>query len=123
MSHGKLISRVLIVDDESLIADTLAIILRRSGFEVVAVYSGEQAIDAAKMLKPDILISDVMLGGITGIETACQILQTQPDCEILLISGQASIAGFGGISSDAHGFDVLAKPIHPQVILDRLNAA
>ena len=56
-----------IADDEPIIADTLAIILNQAGFEARAVYSGEEALIMAKSFQPDLLISDVVMTGITGI--------------------------------------------------------
>ena len=60
--------RVLVADDEQVIANTLAIILNQAGFEARAVYSGEKAIDALDTFRPDMLISDVIMTGMTGIE-------------------------------------------------------
>ena len=64
--------RVLVADDEQVIANTLAIILNQAGFEARAVYSGEKAIDALDTFHPDMLISDVIMTGMTGIEAAIQ---------------------------------------------------
>ncbi len=82
--------RVLVVDDECLIADTLALILNRKGFETTAVYSGEKAVEVAIALKPDVLISDVIMKGITGIEAAIRISATLPACRVILFSGNAA---------------------------------
>ena len=64
--------KVLVADDERLIVDTLAIILNQTGFEATAVYSGEEAIQTAKTLRPDVLISDVVMFGLNGIDAAKQ---------------------------------------------------
>src|SRR3974390_248644 len=82
--------RVLIADDERMIADSLALILNASGFEAKAVYSGERAVELARQLRPDVLISDVILGGITGIEAAVHISRIVPECKVILFSGQAA---------------------------------
>ena len=82
--------RVLVVDDESVIADSLALIFRASGFEARAVYSGERALELAPMFEPDVLISDVVMRGITGIEVAIYVRENLPGCRILLFSGQAT---------------------------------
>ena len=63
-------SKVLVADDEQVIANTLAIILNQAGFEARAVYSGEKAIEALDSFEPDMLISDVIMPGMTGIEAA-----------------------------------------------------
>jgi CheY-like chemotaxis protein len=114
--------RVLVVDDEQLIADTLALILNRSGFEARAAYSGEKAIDAAQALQPEILISDVVMFGMTGIDAAIQISNMVPGCRVILLSGQAATADLLRDAAD-HGFEfeIVAKPVHPQVLLDVLR--
>jgi CheY-like chemotaxis protein len=114
--------RVLIVDDEHLIADTLALILNRQGFDARAVYSGEEAVAAATSLSPDILISDVIMGGMTGIEAAILISECAPECRILLISGQAATTDLVHLAAGkGHVFEILPKPIHPQALLKCLN--
>jgi len=83
---------VLVADDERVIADTLAIILNQSGFEATAVYSGEKAVEAARSLQPDMLISDVIMTDMNGIDAAITIRTMLPTCKILLFSGQAATA-------------------------------
>src|ERR1700739_4239680 len=92
MSESSEKLRVLIADDERIIANTLALILKASGYEARAVYSGEKAVEEAVELKPDVLICDVILGGISGIEVAVSITKSQPSCRVILFSGQASTA-------------------------------
>ena len=58
MTNQQVKPKVLVADDERVIADTLAIILNQSGFDATAVYNGEKAVEAARTLKPDMLISD-----------------------------------------------------------------
>jgi DNA-binding NtrC family response regulator len=114
--------RILIVDDERNIADTLALILNATGFEPKAAYSGEAAMEAAAQFRPDILISDVILGGMNGIEVAILISKMLPKCKVILFSGQASTADlFSQAISEGHAFDILAKPVHPQVLIERIK--
>jgi CheY-like chemotaxis protein len=82
--------RVLVADDERVIADTLAMILNQSGFEAQAVYSGENAVDLAPTFKPEMLISDVIMGGLSGIDAAIRIRSLLPQVKVLLFSGQAA---------------------------------
>jgi CheY-like chemotaxis protein len=84
--------RVLIVDDEKIVADTLAMILSEHGFEALAVYSGESAISTAITMKPDLLISDLVMRGLDGIDTAVQIRAMMPDCKVILHSGHVDMA-------------------------------
>jgi CheY-like chemotaxis protein len=123
MPKNKLVSRVLVVDDEHIIADTLALILKQSGFEAHAVYSGETAVEAALTLQPDVMISDVVMEGINGIEAAIRVSATLPHCRIILFSGNAVTAHLlDNAQAEGHSFETLLKPIHPQIILDRLSA-
>ena len=82
--------RVIVVDDEQVIANTLAIILNNAGFEARRVFSGEEAVELLETFSPDVLIVDVIMSGITGIEVAIIVRDKLPECEILLFSGQAA---------------------------------
>jgi CheY-like chemotaxis protein len=115
--------KVLVADDERVIADTLAIILNQSGFQATAVYSGEKAVETAKTLRPDMLISDVIMTDLNGIDAAIQIRTVLPDCKILLFSGQAATADLlDRARVQGHEFEILAKPVHPQDLLARLRS-
>ena len=114
--------KVLVADDERVIADTLAIILNQSGFQATAVYSGEKAVEMAGSLKPDMLISDVIMTGMTGIEAAIITRSKLPKCKILLFSGQAATADLlEKARSQGHEFEILAKPVHPTDLLAKLR--
>lgn len=121
--RDKLGMRVLIVDDERIIADTLSLILAKKGFETRAVYSGEEALEAAPKLMPDVLVSDVVMRGMSGIDAAIQICETVPNCRVILLSGQGGTADLLR-QAKSHGrlFEILTKPIHPQVLIDRLSS-
>lgn len=114
--------RVLVVDDEQLIANTLALILNRSGFEARAAYSAEDALEKAREISPDVLISDVVMDGMTGVEAAIRIAEMVPHCRVLLFSGQAATAALLE-NAEAHGhhFELLVKPVHPRLLLQRLS--
>jgi DNA-binding response OmpR family regulator len=113
---------VLVVDDEKLIADTLAKILNSNGFVAEAAYSGEQAVEKASFLHPDLLIADVIMGGMNGVESALIIKKFLPQCEVILCSGQiASEELMYKAREQGYHFDLLLKPVHPQFLLDRLN--
>ncbi len=70
--------KVLVVDDERVIADTLAMILNQSGFQARAVYSGESALETASVFEPDMLIADVIMADLNGIDAAIQIRALLP---------------------------------------------
>jgi CheY-like chemotaxis protein len=121
MHDGTGILKVLIADDERIIANTLALILNTSGYEARAVYSGEKAVELAAEMIPDVLICDVILGGISGIDVAIHIIQHFPSCKVILFSGQAATEDLlERAEADGHRFEILAKPIHPKVLLEYL---
>jgi CheY-like chemotaxis protein len=114
--------KVLVADDERVIADTLAMILNQSGFEARAVYSGENALELASSFQPDMLISDVIMADLNGIDAAIRIRSLLPSIKILLFSGQAATADLlEKARHEGHEFDILAKPVHPQDLLARLR--
>jgi len=116
--------RVLILDDEQIIANTLALILNRNGYEAQAVYNAQDAISTAALLSPDVLISDVVMEGMTGIDAAIRISELVPRCRIILFSGQAATADLlQRAEADGHHFEILVKPIHPRLLLERLTEA
>ena len=113
--------KVLVVDDERVIADTLAIILNQNGFDASAVYSGTAAVERARSVRPDLVISDVIMPDLNGIEAAIAIRKMLPGCKILLFSGQAATADLlESARTQGHEFEILAKPVHPQDLLAKL---
>jgi CheY-like chemotaxis protein len=115
--------KVLVADDERVIADTLAMILNQSGFEARAVYSGEKALELASSFEPDMLISDVIMADLNGIDAAIRIRSLLPAIKILLFSGQAATADLlEKARVQGYEFEILAKPVHPQDLLSRLRS-
>lgn len=114
--------RVLVVDDEQLVADTVAEILCQNGFDAVGVYSGKEALEAAAKLNPDVLLTDVLMPRMTGVELAIQFQAKYPRARILLFSGQASTADIvQEAKANGHHFDLLPKPIHPESLIAKLR--
>lgn len=110
--------RVLVVDDEQIIADTLKLILDRNGFRAFVAYDGDAAINLAEQAIPDILLCDVIMPGLDGVEVAIQIRAMHPDCKVLLLSGQAGVEDLlQKARRRGHHFDILIKPIHPTDLL------
>jgi DNA-binding response OmpR family regulator len=114
------IRRVLVVDDERPISESLATILSHKGFVAKTATNGEEAIETARVFLPDLLISDVMMGGTTGIEAANEILTFLPTCKVILFSGQATTLDLLKRSRTAQHFKILPKPMHPDVLLQRI---
>lgn len=119
---------VLVVDDERIIADTLSTILSKNGFSTATAYNGSSALELARRVEPELLISDVVMPGMSGVELAIAVTQTVPRCKILLFSGQAATVDLLERARSA-GFDftTLTKPVHPTDMLrhvsERLMAA
>jgi CheY-like chemotaxis protein len=115
--------KVLVADDERVIADTLVIILNQAGFEATAAYNGLAAVELAESLAPDMLISDVIMPELSGIEAAITIRRILPSCKILLFSGQAATADLlDKARTQGYEFEILAKPVHPQDLLAKLKS-
>jgi len=115
---------VLVVDDESTIADTLTEILKLKGYAAMPAYDGESAMESALLMPPELLISDVILPGMSGIELAITVRRVFPDCKVLLFSGQASTNDLlTSAKNQGHHFSLLTKPIHPTDLLARVSEA
>lgn len=115
--------KVLVADDERVIADSLAMILNQSGFQALVAYTGERAVEMASEHAPDMLISDVIMGGLNGIDAAIKIREILPSIKILLFSGQAATADLlEKARSQGYEFEILAKPVHPQDLLAKLRS-
>src|SRR5271170_4537055 len=113
---------VLVVDDEHVIADTLTAILSRSGFTVMPAYDGASALEIAREISPDLLITDVYMPGMSGIDLAIAMRTAFPDCKVLLFSGQASPLDLLAKARDeGHDFSLLLKPVHPTELLARIS--
>lgn len=123
MHENRVKPKVLVVDDERVIADTLAMILNQSGFDARAIYSGEKAVEMAATFAPDMLITDVIMADLNGIDAAIMIRSVLPNIKILLFSGQAATADLlENARTKGHEFEILAKPVHPQDLLSRLRS-
>lgn len=114
---------VFVVDDEELVADTIALILRSNGYQALALYDSESAIAQLEIMKPEIVISDVSMPKMNGVQLAIFVRERYPECRILLLSGQAATVD---LLEDArrHGyvFEVLQKPIPPADLLAKIAA-
>jgi CheY-like chemotaxis protein len=114
--------KVLVVDDEKLIADTISEILEDAGFRVAVAYDGSAALDVAKGFRPDCVLSDLLMPRMNGVELAIAIRTAYPEARILLFSGQAGISEIL-LEGRRQGFEfeLLAKPIHPATLIERLR--
>jgi CheY-like chemotaxis protein len=114
--------KILVVDDEISIADSLAEILSDHGYEVVTAYDGPAAIAKARESCPDLVICDVVMPQLNGVETAIAIRQICPNTRVFLFSGQASTTDIlKNALAQGHSFELLPKPMHPDELLNRLS--
>lgn len=114
--------KVLVVDDEKRIADTLCEILRAYNYEAVAAYDGWEALERIPLFRPDFVLSDVLMPRMNGVEMAIAAHGLRPTAKILLFSGQAGISEILE-SGRQRGFtfQVIAKPIHPLKLIQQLQ--
>lgn len=114
---------VLVVDDEPIIADTIVAILKHRGFAASAAYDGETALEMALLVPPVLLITDVSMPRMNGIELAISLTKAIPDCQILLFSGQAITHDLlKDASADGYQFALLPKPVHPKDLLAEMSS-
>jgi len=116
--------KILVVDDERLIADTLTSILTDSGFEASAVYSATEALAWIKRSGcPDILLSDVVMPDLNGIELAKKISDLCTLTDVTLITGNSYTPELlRKAENEGYRFKMLPKPIHPRTLLAHLHA-
>jgi DNA-binding NtrC family response regulator len=112
------VPRIFVVDDEPVIASTLAAILQMNGFSAKFFTCPLDALAAARLKAPDLLISDVAMPGISGIDLAIQMKAQYPTCKVLLFSGQAATMDLlEDARAQGHDFDLLLKPLPPTEFL------
>jgi DNA-binding NtrC family response regulator len=113
---------VLVVDDEEIIADTRVAILANWGYAAMASYDAESALEMAHVIPPEILITDVCITGMNGVDLAIEIQSKVPDCKVILFSGQADSLNLLALARNAgHNFTLLQKPVHPAELLAHLT--
>lgn len=119
-SHGRL--RVLVVDDEPLIADTICAILKNNGFDATGCYSGPEAMAAARKLHPNVVLTDVLMPKMSGVELGIELRREFPGVKIFLFSGQAATTSLIlRAEAEGHTFELFPKPIHPEELIARLK--
>jgi len=116
--------RIFVVDDEPLIAMTLSLILKQHGYEATSYFTDPLlALAAARRDAPELLLSDVRMPSMDGIELAVQVTTFAPLCRVLLFSGQATASDIiDRAGQNGRDFELLAKPLHPSLLLQRLSS-
>src|SRR5450631_1038527 len=112
--------RVLVVDDERALADLVGSYLTRDGFEVSMARDGQDAIDQARQVDPDVMVLDLGLPVIDGVEV-CRVVRTFSDCYIIMLTARTDeIDKIVGLSVGAD--DYLTKPFSPRELVARIHA-
>ncbi len=125
LASGKLglpLRRVLIIDDEKLIANTVVRILNLNGFDAVPAYSGDAALELIDTFCPHIVLTDVRMPGKNGIEVGNLIRERCPSTRVVLFSGQAGVSNLIDAARNGHGFELWSKPLAPPELVRRLRA-
>jgi DNA-binding NtrC family response regulator len=113
--------KVIVVDDERLIADTLTLILNLNGYEAMGFHRGEHAVEWAKRSRPDIVLSDIRMHPMNGMQTALLIRLLHPGCRFILFSA-FGMSEADQARIDKSGFEFLARPLHPKHLLEQLRS-
>jgi DNA-binding NtrC family response regulator len=111
-------NRILIVDDETIIADTLATVFASEGYDSRAAYSAEQALRSIADWSPHLAIVDVQLREINGMQFALNLREQWPDCQVALFTGLMDLTDLLAQARESNQrFEVIQKPVHPAEML------
>jgi DNA-binding NtrC family response regulator len=114
--------RIFVVDDEEVISSTIAAILRLKGFEAVAFALPLEALAACRLQAPDLLISDIVMPLLSGLDLAIRLQAFHPHCKVLLFSGEWVAADFYETDrAEKYGFEMIHKPVHPKQLLSKVQ--
>jgi CheY-like chemotaxis protein len=114
--------KIFVVDDEPSICSTLATILRHDGYDVTAFTNPLEALWAIESLRPNLVITDVSMPELNGIELGIRIRAKLPSCKVLLFSGQAATSDqLSNAKMRGHEFDILTKPVQPRDLLTEIK--
>ena len=121
---GEKTQRVLIVDDDRLVADTLALIFAKSGFDVRAAYCAEEALASAREFLPHLLLCDITMPGRDGLELVLDVTRELPSCRILVLTGfYSNLVNVREESSKLpRPVGILTKPCQPAELLRQAAA-
>jgi len=115
--------KILVVDDEADILELIEYNLRKEGYQVFVASNGQEAVSIAKKVEPDLIILDIMMPKMDGIE-ACRLLRTMPEFKktfmVFLTARSEEYSEIAGFNVGAD--DYIAKPIKPRALISRINA-
>ena len=112
--------KILIVDDEERVVQSISGVLEDEGFKVVTARSGEEAIGAFEREKPDVTLLDIWMPGMDGMEALKRLKWMAPDCQVIMISGHATIStAMTAVKLGA--FDFMEKPLSLDVLVETIR--
>ncbi len=115
--------KILVVEDEAVVLHTLQLILKQHGYDVRGAHDGADALAIASEFAPDILLCDINLPDMDGIQVSLQVKSKFPDCRVVLLSGEITSTDLlEDAKQQGYRFEVLAKPTEPQQLLRVLAA-
>jgi CheY-like chemotaxis protein len=112
--------KILVVDDEHSVADTLCLIFKKRGFDCRAVYTGDSAIASADELCPELLLCDISMPGMSGLEVVSRVTKKCPGCRVLLLTGHYTNLGSAQAWAMSHPAPsrIMTKPVPPALLLE-----
>ena len=112
--------RILVVDDDPSLAEMLTIVLRGEGFDTAVIGDGTQALTAVRELRPDLVLLDLMLPGMNGIDV-CRVLRADSGVPIVMLTAKTDTVDVVlGLESGAD--DYIVKPFKPKELVARMRA-
>jgi DNA-binding response OmpR family regulator len=113
-------AKILVVDDDTQTVELITLYLKKDGYHVLSAYDGQQAIELARRRQPDLIILDLMLPQIDGLEV-CRILRAESQVPIIMLSGRSAdedkLAGL-----DLGADDYVTKPFRLRELIARIRA-
>lgn len=116
--------KILVVDDEHMIADTLGIIFEKRGFECRVSYTGAEALACTDDFSPELLLCDMSMPGMSGLEIVSSVTKRFPDCRVLLLTGHYTNLGSARKWARGHRAPsmIMTKPVLPALLLEEADA-
>jgi len=116
-------AKILVIDDDVIVRETIVQILEDGGHQVVSAEDGKRGMAAFRSERPDLIITDIIMPEQEGIQTITEIRGVQPNAKIIAISGGGRIGNtdFLKIARHLGAFDAIAKPFDPDDLLNRVG--
>jgi DNA-binding response OmpR family regulator len=117
------VTKILVIDDDALMRNTIAKILRSGGFEVVEAEDGVKGLSQFHRERPDLVITDILMPDREGIATILEIRRGQPSARIIAISGGGRVGrtDFLEMAKSLGGIAVMAKPFLPKDLISHVR--